>query len=487
MPKTKTPQFNHFQLNNGLLKAITAQGFSEPTPIQAAAIPVLLQGKSIIGKARTGSGKTAAFGLPVLQKVMEGGGKVRALILAPTRELAIQVSDALNSFCHKKSPIKILSIYGGSPYPPQLKALKAGVDVVVGTPGRVIDHMERGSLDVSGVEMFVLDEADEMLRMGFIEEVERIFERMPDDNQVALFSATMPKPIKRIVDKKIPDHVVVQVEESALTTEHIRQRYALAPRRHKMDALMRILQTELIGTTIIFANTRRDCADVAETLVRKGFRAHPLHGDMDQPARERVLARLKSGDLQLVVATDVAARGIDVVHINHVINMELPGKTESYVHRIGRTARAGRKGTAITLVEPNEQRKLRYVQKDLGVEFEKMEIPSDRDIAMVQRQELWEELVNAVAKPGFDDAEKWLFAMLKNQDLDEMDIAAAAIAIIAEQKEMRLNKKPDSKPPAWTKHRPQHDKSRPSQRRRRGPRKRFDNRKPRGPKKGPSK
>ena len=246
-----------------------------------------------------------------------------------------------------------------------------------------------------------------------------------------------------------------------------------------MDALMRILQTELIGTTIIFANTRRDCADVAEKLVRKGFRAHPLHGDMDQPARERVLARLKSGDLQLVVATDVAARGIDVVHINHVINMELPGKTESYVHRIGRTARAGREGTAITLVEPNEQRKLRYVQKDLGVEFEQMPIPSDRDIAMVQRHALWEEIVSAVANPGFDDAEKWLTAMLKNQDLDEMDIAAAAIAIIAEQKEMQLNKKPDSKPPAWTKQRPQPDKSRPSQRNRRGKGRRFDRRKPR--------
>ena len=481
MSKTNTVNFDRLKLNEPLLHAIAAAGFETPTPIQAAAIPELLAGKSIIGKARTGSGKTAAFGIPALHMMREGGGQVRCLILAPTRELAIQVSDSLKNLAPKKGKLKILPIYGGAPYPPQLKALKAGVDIVVGTPGRVIDHMERGSLDVSGVEFFVLDEADEMLRMGFIDEVERIFENMPDENQVALFSATMPKPIKRIVKRKIPDHVVVQVEESALTTEHIRQRYTVAPYRHRMDALMRILQTELLGTTLIFANTRRDCAEVAELLVRKGFRAHPLHGDMEQPARERVLARLKSGDLQLLVATDVAARGIDVVHINHVINLELPGKTESYVHRIGRTARAGREGTAITLVEPNDQRRLRYLQKDLGVEFEKMEVPSDRDIAMVQRQALWDDLVQKMGSPEFDDAEKWLFAMLKNQELDESDLAAAAIAMLAEQRDMRLHKKPDSKPPAWTKQRPQHDKSRPSQRKGRGPRKRFNRRKPRGP------
>ena len=472
-------QFNEFKLNGHLLEAIGNLGFEHPTPIQAESIPVLLKGTSIVGRARTGSGKTAAFGIPLLNKLAKGGGKVRGLILCPTRELAIQVSDALKSFCHKKSPIKILSIYGGSPYPPQLKALKAGVDIVVGTPGRVIDHMERGSLDVSGVEMFILDEADEMLRMGFIEEVERIFERMPEGNQVALFSATMPKQIQRIANKKIPDHVVVQVEEGALTTKHIKQKYALAPRKHKLEALMRILQTEPIGTTIVFANTRRDCAEIAEALVKKGFKAQPLHGDMDQPARERVLGRLKSGALQLVVATDVASRGIDVEHINYVINLELPNNTESYVHRIGRTARAGRSGTAITLAEPQQSRRLHYMQKDLKVEFEKIDIPSDRIIATAQRCALWDQLLATMDDGDFVDARGWVDGMLKEED--GRDFAAAAIALLARAKGMRLNKKPDGEPPAWTKIKPRANRSSSDGRRRRGPRGRSDRRRSRGP------
>ena len=477
-----TPQkrkFNEFKLNGHLLEAIGKLGFVNPTPIQAESIPVLLEGKSIVGRARTGSGKTAAFGIPLLNQLAKGGGKVRGLILCPTRELAIQVSDALQSFCHKKSPIKILSIYGGSPYPPQLRALKNGVDIVVGTPGRVIDHMERGSLDVSGVDMFILDEADEMLRMGFIEEVERIFERMPNGNQVALFSATMPRQIQRIANKKIPNHVVIQVEEDALTTKHITQKFALAPRKHKLEALMRILQTEPIGTTLVFANTRRDCADVSEALVKKGFRAEPLHGDMDQPARERVLNRLKSGALQLVVATDVASRGIDVEHINYVINLEVPTNTESYVHRIGRTARAGRSGTAITLADPQQSRRLHYMQKELKVEFEKLEIPSDKMIATAQRRALWDELLATMEDGDFADARGWVDSMLKEDD--GRDFAAAAIALLARAKGMRLNKTPDAEAPAWTKINARANSSSSDGRRRRGPRGRSDKRRSRGP------
>jgi len=442
-------EFSSFDLDDRLLCAVEALGFKHPTPIQAAAIPVLMTGKSIIGRARTGSGKTAAFGLPLLDRVIGGTkGPPRGLVLTPTRELAIQVSGALKELSGE-ARVRILPIYGGAPYGPQLKRLRSGVDVVVGTPGRVLDHIDRGTLDLSQVEIFVLDEADEMLRMGFIDAIDRVFEVLPDERQVALFSATMPSRIRQIAKKRISKHVVVQVEDTALTTDHITQRYAVIPRRHKLEALVRILQAEPLGTTLIFANTRRDCASIADSLVRFGFAADALHGDMAQSARERVLTGLRSGRLQLVVATDVAARGIDVEHITHVVNMELPTNTESYVHRIGRTARAGRSGTAITLVVPPKRRKLQYMQRDLGVKSEAMPIPTDQDIAAIQRRDLWGELATSMEQPDFEDVKTWLDGLLDGSDEDSREIAAAAIAIIARQRVIRLDDNPGKKVPGW--------------------------------------
>ena len=319
----------------------------DTTPIQSRAVPVLLEGVDVVGRARTGSGKTAAFGLPLLHRLQDGGKTVRALILAPTRELAIQVGEALESFA-TNLPIRVTTIYGGASYGPQLKALKKGVDIVVGTPGRVIDHIERGTLDLSQVEVLVLDEADEMLRMGFIEPVEFVLSSVPDDRQIALFSATMPPAIQKIAKRFLVKPVILPVEDDGV--EHIEQSYLRVTQRKKPAALTRVLLGTARGTTLVFARTRASCAKVADVLLKSGIAADAIHGDMNQAARERVIAKLKSKTLRVLVATDVAARGIDISHITHVVNYDLPGDNESYVHRIGRTARAGKEGAAISFV-----------------------------------------------------------------------------------------------------------------------------------------
>ena len=438
MSKPKTPQFNHFQLNSGLLKAIAAQGFTTPTPIQAAAIPVLLQGNSIIGKARTGSGKTAAFGLPLLHKVAEGGGKVRGLILAPTRELAIQVSDALKSFCHKKSPIKVLSIFGGSPYPPQLKALRNGPGIVVGTPGRVIDHIQRGSLDLSCVEMFVIDEADEMLRMGFIEPVQEILECLPEERQIALFSATMPPAIQKVSSRFLRNPTTIQVESSSLTTEHIEQFWIRAPNRKKIDALTRLLLTDPTGHTLIFARTRRGCAEICDLLTRQGIAADAIHGDLNQAARERVLNRMRSKSLQVLVATDVAARGLDVSHLTRVINVDYPDSAETYTHRIGRTGRAGAKGTAITFVTPSEQYKLRFLKKAIKYDIQEMYPPSNAEIAEHQRSVLWAAVETVLTSEDLSHEAKWIEERCADSELDPISLASAALRMLNDSRGMSL-------------------------------------------------
>jgi len=427
--------FDQFELDERIVASVQALGFEKATPIQVEAIPCLLADNNVIGGARTGSGKTAAFGLPMLHKLREGG-PVRGLILCPTRELAIQVTDALRSYA-KKLPIRITTIYGGASYEPQFRALKAGATIVVATPGRLLDHLDRGSLDLSGLEMLVLDEADEMLKMGFIDDVHTVLEASPDNRQVALFSATIPPAIQNVIRSHVKDPVKVQVETRALSVDHIEQFGIKVPQRRKMDALVRILMGEIRGATLVFARTRRGCADIADTLAKRGVAAEALHGDLNQSARERVIHRLRAGRLNVVVATDVAARGIDVEHITHVINYDLPMDREIYVHRIGRTGRAGRKGKAISLVTPAESRKVRFLEKDLKVRIEIMSVPSNADIAQRQRENLLERMkaVNVSDEAG---VREWLTDITSGEDHSLEDLAVAAISLLARDQGAKL-------------------------------------------------
>ena len=432
--------FDDFDLDERVHAAVSALGFEKPTSIQTSAIPVLREGKDVIGRARTGSGKTAAFGLPLIEKVKDGSKDVRALVLAPTRELAIQVGEALRTFA-TQVPVNILTIYGGSPYGPQLKGLKKGVPIVVGTPGRVIDHMERGTLDLSNVEMLVLDEADEMLRMGFIEAVEQVLSSLPDDRQIALFSATMPRQVERIAKRFLVDPVVLPVEDDGV--EHIEQCYLRVPQRKKLAALERILLGTARGTTLVFARTRVGCAEVADALSKNGVAADAIHGDLNQAARERVIARLKARTVRVLVATDVAARGIDIRHITHVINLDLPGDTETYVHRIGRTARAGAEGAAISFVTPNERRRLAKIQKDLKIRMKEIFPPSNEELAETRRSDIWTDL------RGHLDLgvpmRAWLRALQEEQGVDAEEVALAALSYLSEQRSIPLQEIPRPK------------------------------------------
>jgi ATP-dependent RNA helicase DeaD len=437
--------FSDFGLDPAIEAAVDKLGFENPTPVQAATIPSMLEGRDLIGQARTGSGKTAAFGLPMLERLKAGGKKPRGLILAPTRELALQVSEAMRSFA-TGLPVHIVTIYGGSPYPPQLKALRNGACIVVGTPGRIIDHMERGSLDLSQVEMFVIDEADEMLRMGFIEAVEQILEVLPAERQIALFSATMPDPIQRVSSRFLNNPETLKVETSSLTVDHIEQFWIRAPARKKLDFLCRILTADPSGASLIFTRTRRGCAEVAETLSKRGIRADALHGDLNQAARERVINRLRSKALSVLVATDVAARGIDVAHLSRVINFDYPNSAETYTHRIGRTGRAGAKGAAITLVTPSEQRKLRFLQKAIKYDIKEMEPPSNTEIANLQRNALWNEVEHVIKETDLTDEHKWLSEVEGAEGVDPAIIASAAIHLLNKARGMDLSPpKPEPK------------------------------------------
>ncbi|MBT3221201.1 MAG: DEAD/DEAH box helicase [Proteobacteria bacterium] len=442
--------FDHFDLDERLLRAVAKLGFEEPTPIQLATIVPVLEGRDIIGRARTGSGKTAAFGLPMLHRVREGGGVVRGLILAPTRELALQVTQALRSYALKMKP-RIYAIYGGAPYDPQLRALHDGVDIVVGTPGRVLDLLERGSLDLSSVETFVLDEGDEMLRMGFIEDVDAILGATPDNRQVMLFSATMPQQMRAIAEAHLTDPLEIQVEDQALTVDHIEQRWMCVPERRKIDSLARVLRGEPRSTALVFCRTRRMCAQVADDLAGRGIGAEALHGDLNQGARERVLLRLRSGRLDVVVATDVASRGIDVQHITHVINVDLPSDIESYVHRIGRTARAGRKGVAISLVTPRERRRIREMQRRLNTPIKEIGIPSDATIGKQRRNRLIKQVLDTVE--GGDLQHAWpIIDRLKSKGdgYDAATLAAGLLTVLAELEAVPLVDPPEEQKPRWS-------------------------------------
>src|SRR5918993_772749 len=371
-----TATFRDLDLSAPLLRKLDELGYELPTPIQAATIPLLLAGKDVIGQAQTGTGKTAAFALPLLHRLDLSKSKPQVLVLAPTRELAIQVAEAFQSYATHIPGFQVLPIYGGQSYGPQLSALRRGVHVVVGTPGRVIDHLEKNTLDLSQLSTLVLDEADEMLRMGFIDDVEQILKKTPPQRQVALFSATMPAPIRRIAQTYLREPSEISIEAKTRTADNIRQRFWQVSGLHKLDALTRILEAEPFDAMIVFARTKQATDELAEKLQARGFAAAAINGDVQQAQRERTIQQLKDGKIDILVATDVAARGLDVDRISHVLNYDVPYDTESYVHRIGRTGRAGRSGEAILFIAPRERSMLRAIERATRQPITPMELPT---------------------------------------------------------------------------------------------------------------
>ncbi|HEY6621107.1 MAG TPA: DEAD/DEAH box helicase [Steroidobacteraceae bacterium] len=421
--------FRDLGLSDPVLLALADVGYESPSPIQAQTIPVLLSGKDMLGQAQTGTGKTAAFALPALTKIDLARHEPQVLVLVPTRELALQVSEAFLRYAAHLKGFHVLPIYGGQSYQPQLNALRRGVHVVVGTPGRVIDHMNRGTLKLSGLTLLVLDEADEMLRMGFIDAVESILEQTPPQRQVALFSATIPAPIRRIASKHLRTPVEVTIKSKTSTATNIRQRYWMVSGMHKLDALTRILEAEAFDGMLVFTRTKQATVELAEKLEARGFAAAPLNGDIAQPLRERTVARLKAGQIDILVATDVAARGLDVDRISHVVNYDVPYDTESYVHRVGRTGRAGRKGEAILFIAPRERNMLRAIERATRQVIEPMNLPSVDAVNTLRIAKFKQRITEAVAKGDGNLYRPVLEHLETESGMALIDIAAALASL----------------------------------------------------------
>ncbi|HEU0296736.1 MAG TPA: DEAD/DEAH box helicase [Anaerolineales bacterium] len=429
-----TTDFTSLNLREEIVQAITELGYAEPTAIQSGIIPLMLTGADVIGQAQTGTGKTAAFALPILNNFTPQKNP-QALILAPTRELALQVADSMTEY-GKHLNVRVLAVYGGQPYGPQIGGLKRGVDVVVGTPGRLIDLLERKVLDLSGVKTVVLDEADEMLNMGFIEDVETILGMTPPERQTALFSATMPPRIRALANRFMRDPHSVLIKKSTLTVSAIEQRYYLVHENEKTNALTRLFEIEPIHSALIFARTRAETATLANELVVRGIPAEAIHGDLDQYARERVLGRFRANQLKVLVATDVAARGLDIEDISHVFNYHLPDDAEVYIHRIGRTGRAGKTGIAITLLSPKEKRRLREVEALTKQPITKMEIPTPADIVRHRENQVIEDMKIWLGR-GRYKRELEMVNELIAAGHEPLNIAAAALKIARADEKQR--------------------------------------------------
>lgn len=423
--------FADLGLSQVLLESITQVGFKKPTPIQAAAIPALIAGQDIIGQAQTGSGKTAAFGLPIIDMIDERDRRIQALILTPTRELAIQVSDALHNYGKHKG-IQTLAIYGGQAYERQFRGLERGVHIVVGTPGRVMDHMRRNTLKLDNLRFFVLDEADEMLDMGFVDDIETILQSVPEDRQTALFSATMPQRIADIANTYMRSPQRISVRGKQMTVAEITQTSYEFPRGKKVEALVRILEAENPTSAMIFCRTKRNVDELGEALLQRGMPVETLHGDLSQVQRDRVMRRFRSGQAQILIATDVAARGLDVPEVSHVINYDVPESHETYVHRIGRTGRAGRAGEAITLVSPREFRWLRQVERTTRATIEPRRLPSQQDVNARRREKLVQLMTKAVEDEKAYEAYLGPISDLAD-DIDMQKLAAALLRLYAEE------------------------------------------------------
>ena len=418
-----TPAFSDLGLIPPVLEALDLVGYENPSPIQALTIPPILAGKDVLGQAQTGTGKTAAFALPLLSRLDPDQKTPQVMVLTPTRELALQVAEAFQKYASKMKGFRVLPIYGGQAYEGQLRQLRRGVHVVVGTPGRVMDHMRRGTLDLSALKCLVLDEADEMLRMGFIEDVEWILEKTPPERQVALFSATLPGVIRKIAQKHLREPEEITIKVKTTTAETIRQRYWTVSGFHKLDALTRILEAETFDAMIIFVRTKTATVELEEKLGARGFAAAAINGDMAQQLRERTVERLRNGKLDILVATDVAARGLDVDRISHVVNYDIPYDTDSYVHRVGRTGRAGRQGEAILFVSPRERRMLRSIEQATRQRIERMELPSTEVINDRRMIRFKQNITDTLAE------EEWRFYYdLLEQYQAEHDVPALEIA-----------------------------------------------------------
>jgi ATP-dependent RNA helicase DeaD len=420
-----------------LCQALSGLGYEEPTPIQRAAIPPLLAGRDLVGQAATGTGKTAAFALPMLQRIFGRGGQagVSALILVPTRELAIQVSQAMDSYGHEMG-VRVVPVYGGQPIGRQLRALDRGVDVVVATPGRALDHIARGSLNLSGLEVVVLDEADEMLDMGFAEDIAAILGETPDTRQTALFSATMPPRINSMVRRYMRDPARVELGRDAPASSDgllVRETAYLVPRGHKPAALVRVLDLEMPAATIVFCRTRDEVDQLTSTLNERGYRAEALHGGMDQQQRDRVMGRMRAGSLDLLVATDVAARGLDIEQLTHVVNFDVPSAPESYVHRIGRVGRAGREGSAITLAEPRDHKMLKAIERATGRPIALKTVPTVADLQASRLERTRDALRQIVLNDDLDAFRAVIEPLGDDFGIYEVALAAVKLASDASQ------------------------------------------------------
>jgi ATP-dependent RNA helicase DeaD len=434
--------FAELGIDGRVLKALADVGYESPSPIQAATIPALIEGRHVVGLAQTGTGKTAAFAVPILSKIDLSAKKPQALVLAPTRELALQVAEAFGKYAHYMPGLHVLPIYGGQSYGIQLAGLKRGAHVVVGTPGRVIDHLEKRTLDLSDLRYLVLDEADEMLRMGFQEDVERILEDTPDDKQVALFSATMPTQIRRISKKYLTDAVEISVKTKTVTAANTRQRYIQVANPQKMDALTRILEVETFESMIIFVRTKQATEDLAERLRARGLSAAAINGDLMQAQRERTIAQLKSADLDILVATDVAARGLDVDRISHVLNYDIPTDTESYVHRIGRTGRAGRSGEALLFVTPRERHLLTAIERATRQPLVEMALPSVEDVNSQRLAKFADSITNSLSSPELAFFRGLITDYADEHNVPLADIAAGLAVLSQDEKAFLLQPEP---------------------------------------------
>jgi ATP-dependent RNA helicase DeaD len=426
-----------------VLQALLDVGYECPTPIQAATIPVLLTGTDVLGQAQTGTGKTAAFALPLLSRLDLRQRAPQGLVLVPTRELAIQVSEAFQKYAAHLPGFHVLPIYGGQSYTPQLNALKRGVHVVVGTPGRVMDHLERATLSLEGVRFVVLDEADEMLQMGFVDAIDAIVSRTPATKQVALFSATMAPPIRQISQRHLRSPREITIKSKASTAANIRQRYWLVSGMHKLDALTRILEVEPFDAMLVFARTKQSTTELAERLTARGFAATALNGDIVQALRERTVAQLKAGAIDILVATDVAARGLDVDRISHVVNFDVPHDTESYVHRIGRTGRAGRSGEAILFIAPRERNMLRIIERATRHAIEPMQLPTIEDVNKKRVDKFKQRLSTTLAAGAAAPYRALIEEFVKEGDIDIVDVAAALAHLAQGDTPLVLRGKPE--------------------------------------------
>ncbi len=435
--------FKQLGLNAQLIGALDKLGYENPTPVQEQSIPVLLKGKDIVAQAQTGTGKTAAFALPILNGINTKDSNTQAVVLAPTRELAIQVADNFKAYSAEVNNLQVLPIYGGQPYHAQLKGLRRGAQIVVGTPGRVMDHIRRGTLKLDTLKMLVLDEADEMLNMGFLEDVEWILEQIKSDHQTALFSATMPARIKKIANNYLNEPEHIRIEAKHETVSSIKQIYILVEGRNKFELLLRTLEVEDFDAVIVFARTKRDTVELSDKLCEAGYAADALNGDMNQNAREKVINRFKKGTLDIVIATDVAARGLDVERITHVINYDIPTEVEPYVHRIGRTGRAGRSGKAILFVAPNERRLLRSIESTTRAEITPTDPPSTKDVQKTRHEAFSRQVVECITTEDLKRYQRMIEQLVDESNYSQLEVAAALASMARKSDSLQFDRNID--------------------------------------------